>query len=61
MQPTKYAAEFKSEALKRVIEKGHPVVDVAKRLGIPEGVPYSWVNKFKKSDAPQSSVTSRKS
>jgi len=55
MQRTKYAAEFKSEAVKQVIDKGHAVVDVAKRLGIPEGVLYSWVNKFKKLDAPQSS------
>ena len=37
MERTKYAAEFKSEAVKQVIDKGHPVVDVAKRLGIPEG------------------------
>lgn len=55
MQRTKYAAEFKSEVVKQVIDKGHPVIDVAKRLGIPEGVLYSWDNKFKKSDAPQSS------
>lgn len=55
MQRTKYAAEFKSEAVKQVIDKGHAVADVVKRLGIPEGVLYSWVNKFKKSDAPQSS------
>jgi transposase-like protein len=38
MEWTKYAAEFKSEAVKQVIDKGHAVVDVAKRLGIPEGV-----------------------
>ena len=31
------------------------MVDVAKRLGIREGVLYSRVSKFKKSDAPQSS------
>jgi len=55
MQRTKYAAEFKSEAVKQVIDKGHAVVDVAKRLGSPEGVLYSWVNKFKKSDAPHPS------
>ena len=34
MQHTKFAAEFKSEAVKQVIDKGHAVVDVAKRLGI---------------------------
>ena len=40
MERTKYAPEFKSEAVKQVIDKGHAVVDVAKRLGIPEGVLY---------------------
>ena len=55
MHRTKYAPKFTSEAVKQVIDKGHAVVDVAKRLGIPEAVLYSWVNKFKKSDAPQSS------
>jgi transposase len=32
-----------------------PLDAAHKRLGIPEGVLYSWVNKFKKSDVPQSS------
>ena len=55
MQRTKFTAVFRSEVLKQVIDKSHAVVDVVKRLGIPEGVLYSWVNKFKKLDAPQSS------
>jgi transposase len=55
MERTKYAVEFKSEAIKQVIDKGHADVDVAKRLGIPEGVLFGWVNKFKKSEQPQSS------
>ena len=55
MQRSKYAAEFKDEAVKQVIDKGHSVVDVAKRLGIPDGVLYTWVNKFKKADEPISS------
>ena len=55
MERTKYVAEFKSEAVKQVIDKGHPVVDVATRLGITERVLYSWVNNFKKSGTPQSS------
>jgi len=33
MQRAKYAPEFKEEAVKQVVVKGHPVVDVAKRLG----------------------------
>ena len=34
MERTKYAPEFKDEAVKQVIVRGHSVVDVAKRLGI---------------------------
>ncbi|MEY4316931.1 MAG: hypothetical protein RI902_739 [Pseudomonadota bacterium] len=54
MERTKYAPEFKDEAVKQVIVRGHSVVDVAKRVGIPEGVLYSWVSKFKKADEPVS-------
>ncbi len=54
MERMKYAPEFKDEAVKQVIVRGHSVVDVAKRLGIPEGVLYSWISKFKKADEPVS-------
>jgi hypothetical protein len=32
MQRSKYTAEFKAEAVKQVVDKGHTVVDVASRL-----------------------------
>ncbi len=54
MQGTKYAPEFKDEAVKQVVVRGHSVVDVAKRLGIPENVLYTWVSKFKKAEEPLS-------
>ena len=54
MQRTKYASEFKDEAVKQVVVRGHSVVDVAKRLGIPENVLYTWVSKFKKAEEPLS-------
>ena len=54
MKRTKYSAEFKEEAVKQVIDKGHAVPDVAKRLGVAEGVLYTWVSKFKKLDEPES-------
>jgi hypothetical protein len=41
MQRTKYTPEFKDEAVKQVIDKGHSVVDVAIRH-----------SKFKKADEP---------
>jgi hypothetical protein len=44
MQRSKYTAEFKSEAVKQVVDKGHTVVDVASRLGLGEGVLYNWVH-----------------
>ena len=54
MQRTKYAPEFKDEAVKQVVVRGHSVMDVAKRLGIPEGVLHTWVGKFKNADEPVS-------
>ena len=50
MKRTKYTSEFKEEAVKQVIDKGHPVPDVAQRLEVAEGVLYTWVKKFKKAD-----------
>lgn len=35
MTRVRYPAEFKAEAVKQVTERGHGVVDAAKRLGMP--------------------------
>lgn len=40
MMRTKYTAEFKEKAVKKVIDEGHIIVDVANRLVIDEGVMY---------------------
>lgn len=55
MQRSKYAPDFKSEAVKQIVDKGHSVVDVAMRLGISENVLYTWVSKFKKADESRTS------
>ena len=52
MKRTKYTVEFKTEAVKQVTEKGYLIVDVAKRLGIGEGLLYNWVRKSKPSEEP---------
>jgi transposase len=39
-----YTAEFKKEAVKLVIEKGYPVSEVAKNLGINETNIRRWIN-----------------
>ena len=41
MRRTKYALEFKDEAARQAIDRCHPIVDVAKRLGISESVLYA--------------------
>lgn len=42
-----YPDEFKQEAVRQVLEKGHSVPDVAKRLGISDKSLYYWVSKAK--------------
>jgi transposase len=39
----RYPAQFKAEAVKQVIQRGHGVVDVAKRLGMSDKSLYLWV------------------
>lgn len=36
MKRVRYPAEFKAKAVKQVTERGHGVVDVAKRLGMSD-------------------------
>jgi transposase len=43
MKRVRYTAEFKSEAVRQVIDRGHGVVDVAKRLGVSDKSLYLWV------------------
>lgn len=45
MNGKRYPAEFKTEAVKQVIEKGHAVVEVARRLGVSDKSLYGWVIK----------------
>ena len=43
-----YTDEFRSEAVKQVIERGFTVIDVASRIGIPKHTLYEWVHKARK-------------
>jgi len=47
MKRVRYPAEFKAEAVKQVTERGHGVVDVAKRLGMSDKSLYLWVRLAK--------------
>jgi transposase len=43
MGVSKYSAEFRDEAIKQVTEKGRPVIEVAKRLGVTSWTLYTWM------------------
>jgi transposase len=47
MKRVRYPAEFKAEAVRQVTERGHGVVDVAKRLGMSDKSLYLWVRLAK--------------
>lgn len=42
-RPSKYAPEFRDEAVKLVLESGRPRAEVARSLGISDGTLAHWV------------------
>ncbi len=58
-----YSPEYRTEAIKRVIETSHPVAKVARELGILEGTLGNWVAAYKREHAgeePQLTLDERK-
>jgi len=47
MKRVRYPAEFKSGAVRQVTERGHGIVDVAKRLAMSDKSLYLWVRLAK--------------
>ena len=50
MSNQRYTPEFKEEAVRQVLEKGHTVPAVAERLGVSAHSLYKWVNAVNPSD-----------
>jgi transposase len=50
MSNQRYTPEFKEEAVRQVLEKGHIVPAVAERLGVSSHSLYKWVNATKPSE-----------
>jgi transposase len=46
MSGKRYTEEFKIEAVKQVTDRGYPVAEVAKRLGVSYDSLYDWVKKY---------------
>jgi transposase len=42
----RYPEEFKLEAVKQVTERGHPVAEVAARLGVSSHSLYQWMKRY---------------
>ena len=59
MKRVRYPAEFKAEAVRQVTERGHGVVDVAKRLGMSDKSLYLWVRLAKDGAGPSTGETAQ--
>ena len=46
MSSKRYTEEFKIEAVRQVVERGHSVADVASRLGMTTHSLYAWKMKY---------------
>jgi transposase len=53
MSQQRYTPEFKDEAVRQVTEKGHPVQEVADRLGVSSHSLYKWVRGVRASKEEQ--------
>ena len=43
---TRYTEEFKLAAIKQITERGHPVAEVAQRLGVSGHSLYAWIKHY---------------
>jgi transposase len=59
MKRVRYPAEFKAEAVRQVTDRGHGVVDVAKRLGMSDKSLYLWVRLAKNRAGPGGGETAQ--
>jgi transposase len=47
MSNQRFSPEFKDEAFRQVVDRGHPVAEVADRLGVSAHSLYKWVKAIK--------------
>jgi len=51
MSGKRYTEEFKTEAVKQVIERGYKINDVASRLGVTSKSLRSWIDRYGDQDS----------
>lgn len=59
MSSKRYPPEFKDEAVRQVLKRGHKVADVAERLGVASHSLYQWVKAVQPNDAERHHVGPR--
>ena len=45
MSSMRYTEEFKTKALKQILDQGYPVGEVSSRLGVTRHILYAWLKK----------------
>lgn len=56
MSSQRYTPEFKDEAVRQVLERGHAVTDVAARVGVSAHSLYKWIRAVKPDKNDQQTV-----
>ena len=46
MSSKRYPEEFKIETVKQITERGHPVAEVASRIGVSQHSLYAWLKRY---------------
>lgn len=46
MSGKRYTEEFKIAAAKQVLDRGHPAIEVAERLGVSQHSIYAWIKRY---------------
>ena len=60
MRQKRYTDEFRREAIRQVTEKGHPVKEVAERIGVSTYSLYEWIKKYGPANGVQASRMANK-
>ncbi len=51
MSKSNFSEDFKRDAVRQITERGYPVAEVSKRLGVSQHSLYEWKKKFPASNA----------
>lgn len=56
MSTAKFSDDFKRDAVHQIVERGYPVAEVSKRLGVSPHSLYAWKKRFAKSHSRDGSL-----